>query len=167
VNEVNPESRLNQLQAMAFSGTVGGGAYQRILRLVLLVNPHDAANLALRVRKAGYRQQALMICNALARIHQLRGETLAAVCVRGDDITDFMGYYWQSGKHAISKQVKVGLARAIENLPLEQLPQYDHHRPDISLRDVMFLVHPRPRNSEQEEYWRKFLNHQLPEQEAA
>jgi 60 kDa SS-A/Ro ribonucleoprotein len=68
--------------------------------------------------------------------------------------------YWRDGKQPLSSQVKKGLAMAFDKFDAYQLAKYNRHN-EIKLKDVMFLVHPRPPQGK-EELYRQLANDTLP-----
>lgn len=68
--------------------------------------------------------------------------------------------YWADGKTPISKQVKLGLGWALQKFDEYQLAKYNRGNV-IKLRDVMFMVHAKPRDEKQAELWKRFANNQL------
>lgn len=70
-----------------------------------------------------------------------------------------MAIYWKDGRQPISKQVKIGLARAFHNFDEYQFAKYN--RPEkIKLKDVMFLVRPNP-GQLKKELFRKIADDEL------
>ncbi len=70
-------------------------------------------------------------------------QTLAAIIQRPDELTEFMAIYWKDGKQPLSKQVKLGLAKAFAKFDEYALAKYNRKK-DISLKDVLFLCHSKP-----------------------
>jgi 60 kDa SS-A/Ro ribonucleoprotein len=80
----------------------------------------------------------------------LVADTLARVIQRPDEIVEFVAIYYKLGggkKRPLSKQVKLGLARAFNKFSEYQLAKYNRDK-DIKLVDVMALVHPKPKDRE-------------------
>src|SRR3990167_9824675 len=72
-----------------------------------------------------------------------------------------MAIYWQDGKQPISKQVKLGLAKAFLKFNEYQLAKYDSKDAKVKLRDVLFLVHAKPQDKAQEKLWKRLANNDL------
>lgn len=88
-------------------------------------------------------------------------EVLENIIQRPDELTEFLSLYWKKGKTPLSKQVKKGLAAAFSKFDAYQLAKYD--RPNvIRLRDVLRLVHPKPKSVEQSEMWKQLVAGELP-----
>jgi len=65
-----------------------------------------------------------------------------------------LSLYWKDKKEPLSAQTKQGLANAFNKFDEYQLAKWNKDT-DITLRDAMFLVHPRP-----EDAWRKFTKYE-------
>lgn len=69
--------------------------------------------------------------------------TLAEVIQRPDELTEFLAIYWKDGKCPLSKQIKLGLAKAFAKFDEYALAKYNRKK-DVSLKDVLFLCHSKP-----------------------
>jgi len=86
--------------------------------------------------------------------------TLEKIIQRADELAEFLSLYWKGGKCPISKQVKKGLAKAFTKFNEYSLAKYNRQS-EIKLKDVMFMVHPKPVNQEQEDLWQKLIDEKL------
>ena len=138
---------------------------ERIAALVPKVAPAAVAALAVAARRQMHlRHCPLLLVREMARhaSHRPRvADTLDAVVRRADELTEFLALYWAEGKRPLAGQVKRGLARAFTRFDAYQLAKYDRPAP-IRLRDVMFLVHPKPRDDAQAAVWRRLADRTLP-----
>jgi hypothetical protein len=141
----------------------------RIKRLVPLCSPHDVAALAVEAReKQRLRHAPLKLVRELARDSKrcpegLVADTLARVIQRADELPEFLAMYWNGdGKKPIAKQVKKGLARAFQKFDEYQLAKYNRDNA-IKLRDVLFMVHAKPRDEAQAALWKRLVDGQLAE----
>jgi hypothetical protein len=75
------------------------------------------------------------------------GDTLAHVIQRPDEIAEFMALYWKDGKCPLAKQVKVGLARAFRKFDEYSFSKWEKADAKIKLRDVLFMVHGKPKTT--------------------
>lgn len=64
-------------------------------------------------------------------------------------------------KTPIASQVKKGLAQAFTKFDAYQLAKWDRQT-DITLRDVLFLCHAKPKNDEQATIWKQLIDGTLP-----
>ena len=123
----------------------------RIRELVHQVSLAEAASVAIEAREGmKLRHVPLLIVREMARHPWLSkdepkivSETLARVIQRADELTEFLAIYWADGKQPLSKQVKLGLAKAFQKFNEYELAKYNRDK-DIKLRDVLFLCHSKP-----------------------
>ena len=140
----------------------GESVAQRILDRAQEVSPSKVASLAVRARSEfNLRHVPLWLCVALARRGELRAETLADVIQRADEMGEFLALYWKAGRVPLSAQVKKGLALAFPKFDAYQLGKYDKDAA-VRLRDVMFLVHPKPNGEAQAATWGQLAEGTLP-----
>lgn len=90
----------------------------------------------------------LMVCGLLARGARVRS-LITELITRPDDMTELLSVYWDGGKQPLAKQLQRGLADAFQKFDAYQLAKYKGERRKVSLRDVMFLVRPKPKDAEQ------------------
>lgn len=126
----------------------------RIASLVRVCSPPDIAALALEVRsQLNLRHVPLLLLRELAchpdraRFPQVVSQALAATIQRPDEIPEFLRIYWKDGRRPISKQVKRGLAWALKKFNEYSISKYKAEGTELSIRDVMFLVHAKPKDS--------------------
>lgn len=150
----------------------GESIADRIGALVPKVDPEAVAAMAVRAREAmKLRHAPLLLVREMAR-HEghkaLVADTLARVIQRPDEMTEFLAIYWadvlgpmeQRKKRAVSAQVKKGLAKAFAKFDPYQLAKYDRDGA-VRLRDVLFLVHPKPKDADQEKAWKALVDGKL------
>ncbi len=104
------------------------------------------------------RHVPLLVARELAR-HGYQGTAslLADIIQRPDELTEFMAIYWADGKTPVSAQVKKGLAKAFVKFNSYQLGKYN--RPNaIKLRDVLFISHAKPKDTEQADMWKRLVD---------
>lgn len=130
--------------------------------LVAKADPTFVELLAETARKQfKLRHVPLLLARELARKGKLRADALNAVIQRPDEMSEFLSLYWKDGKTPISNQVKKGLTKAFGKFNVYQLAKWDKNSAAISMRDVMFLTHPKPINQEQAILFNKIANNQL------
>lgn len=144
----------------------GGEAIaDRIVALAGAVAPQAVADLAVEARERfKLRHAPLILLTVLARTGSgtpLVARTIERVIQRADELTEFLALYWRNGRRPLAKQVKVGLARAFTRFDAYQLAKYDRDGP-VKLRDVLFLVHAKPKDDEQAALWKQVADRSLP-----
>ena len=144
----------------------------RIKQLVPRVEPERVAALAITAREdMKLRHAPLLVLREMARHATHRGlvaDTLVRVIQRPDEMTELLAIYWadalgpmqQRKKQPISAQIKKGLARAVTKFDAYQLAKYDRDGA-VRIRDVLFLVHAKPKDAEQEKVWKQLVEGEL------
>jgi 60 kDa SS-A/Ro ribonucleoprotein len=144
----------------------------RIKQLVPLVEPERASALAITAREdMKLRHAPLLVLREMARHATHRGlvaDTLVRVIQRPDEMTELLAIYWadalgpmqQRKRQPISAQIKKGLARAVTKFDAYQLAKYDRDGA-VRIRDVLFLVHAKPKDAEQEKVWKQLVEGEL------
>ncbi len=143
----------------------GQAIADRIAALAADVDPAVVAALAIEARESfKLRHAPLMLLCALARTGSgtsLVSETIARVIQRADELAEFLSLYWRGGRKPLSKQMKKGLAAAFAKFDAYQLAKYDRDGP-VKLRDVLFLVHAKPKDEAQAALWKQVAERSLP-----
>lgn len=136
----------------------------RISSLVPAVDPEKVRDIAVEARRdMNLRHAPLLIARAMVlseRHRPLVAETLEKIIQRPDELSEFLAIYWKDGRVPLAAQVKKGLARAFAKFDEYQLSKYNG-KAAIRLRDVMFLVHPKPADKAQEEMWKRLVAGEL------
>jgi len=127
------------------------------------VSPQVLAQVAIEARsQQNLRHVPLLLAALLAkRGGSVVSSTIEQVIQRADELSEFLSLYWRNGKTPIAKQVKKGLASAFTKFDAYQLAKYDRAKA-IRLRDVLFMVHAKPKNEQQAEVWKKLVDGTLP-----
>jgi len=120
--------------------------YLRTLPIMLLVE--STAHPATRAFVRRYTPSIVRRADELA-------EAVAAFKHRYGDIGD------KSKKGMLSNPLKRGLADAFQNFNEYQLSKYDRDG-EVKLRDVLRIVHPKPRDKAQAELWKRVIERSLP-----
>lgn len=144
----------------------------RIKALVPKVAPAKVAELAIEAREVmKLRHAPLLVIREMARSEKHRGlvaDTLARVIQRPDEMTELLAIYWadalgpmqQRKRQPVSAQVKKGLARALTKFDAYQLAKWDRDGA-VRIRDVLFLVHAKPKDAEQAKVWKQLVDGEL------
>lgn len=144
----------------------------RIKALVPKVAPAKVAQLAIEAREVmKLRHAPLLVIREMARNEKHRAlvaDTLVRVIQRPDEMTELLAIYWadalgpmqQRKRQPVSAQVKKGLARALTKFDAYQLAKWDRDGA-VRIRDVLFLVHAKPRDAEQAKVWKQLVDGEL------
>lgn len=156
----------------------GASIASRIAELIPKIEPAAVAMLACEARDRLYlRHVPLFVVEQLSRIKgngALVRETLAHVIQRADELAEFLAIYNKDHlaahqaaktdkifKHKpLSAGVKLGLAKAFGKFNEYSLAKYDREGM-FTLRDVMRLVHPRPKDEVQAALWKRAIDGKL------
>jgi len=136
-----------------------------IANLIPQVRPLECAKIAIEARtEQKLRHVPLYIARVMSNLdtHKyLVGWLLPQIVQRADELAEFLAIYWKDGKQSLSKQVKLGLAKAFENFNEYQFAKYRGEGKEIKLRDVLQLVHPRPKDQKTSALYKKILDNTL------
>jgi 60 kDa SS-A/Ro ribonucleoprotein len=145
---------------------------ERIKTLVPQVDPARVAALAIEAREVmKLRHAPLLVVREMARHEKHRllvADTLERVIQRPDEMMELLAIYWadalgpmqQRKRQPVSAQVKKGLARALTKFDAYQLAKYDRDGA-VRIRDVLFLVHAKPKDADQEKVWKQLVDGEL------
>jgi 60 kDa SS-A/Ro ribonucleoprotein len=165
--DVKRELRRTVLTCLLWEDTFyekGNDIAKRIAELVAKSKPEDVAALAREARdKMQLRHAPLFVTRELARragAGPLVAETLEHVIQRADELGEFVALYWKEMKQPLSAGVKRGLAQAFTKFDAYQLAKYNRDSV-VTLRDVLFLCHAKPKDAEQEAVWKKLVENTL------
>jgi 60 kDa SS-A/Ro ribonucleoprotein len=171
-------SKKMELYTAAVTSTLSDNFYEssddrveRIRNLVSQCNPVFVAKLAVYTREQMYlRSMPLVLTVELAKVH--RGDNLVSkltgrVVKRVDEITELLAYYQLANQregtkklNKLSKQIKVGLGIAFNKFDEYQFSKYDRDG-EVSLKDALFLVHPKRSTPENKELFDKIIKDEL------
>jgi hypothetical protein len=149
----------------------GDSIAQRIADLVPKVDPQKVAHLAVEAREKMFLRHApLWLVRQLARVKAhpmdqvqigtLVAHTLEQVIQRADELGEFVSLYWKEKKEPLSAGVKRGLAAAFRKFDAYALGKYNRDNA-VKLRDVLFLCHAKPKDTEQAFLWKKLVEKTL------
>lgn len=142
----------------------GKNIADRIAESCLKVSPQFVADLAIEARSSFHlRHVPLLLLARLVSTHGtgLTADAICKVIQRPDEMCELLAIYWKDGRRPLTRPLKSGLAAAFRKFTPHQLAKYHGKKNGISLRDVMFLVHPKPESEEQAAAWRKLANGEL------
>jgi hypothetical protein len=135
---------------------------ERIANLILEVGQSKVLDLAIEARdKFHLRHVPLFILREAARYGWKISGPLTHVIQRPDEITEFFAMYRGSLKEPLTRQAKKGLAEAFKKFNEYQLAKYNSGKREVTLKKVMFMVHPKPKDKTQEILWKKLIEDNL------
>lgn len=125
----------------------------QIRQLVPRVPANKVAQIATEARRdQKLRHVPLLIAAEMCKYDSHKKfvrEVVSSVCTRPDQMGELLSLYWNGSKTPIAKQLKLGLSDAFNRFDEYQLAKWNRDA-DIKLRDVMFLVHPKPEQGKEE-----------------
>ena len=149
-------------------------ADQKLDRIRSLIAGNDAAfvaRLAVYAReKMNLRSIPLVLAVELARLHKgddLVSRMVARIIQRADEITELLAFYAISNERAgvkqlnkLSKQLQKGLSEAFNNFDEYQFAKYNRNGA-ITLKDALFVIHPRAKDEAQQALFDKIAKDEL------
>ena len=87
--------------------------------------------------------------------------TLRNIVIRPDDITEIMSCYLSLYGKPFPNAMKREIANVIQNFDEYQLAKYNGGNRELKFRDVLRIVHPTPKDAQQEALFGKILNDTL------
>ena len=142
----------------------GQKVVDEIVRLIPLCDPMDVANLTIEARTMQkLRHTPLFLAVQMCKHDATRPyvkDVLPKIVTRADMLTDFMALYWMDGKCPICNAAKQGLREAFHNFKEYHFAKYDRDA-EIKLRDVMFMVRPKPANQLEAVLYKKIADRTL------
>ncbi len=144
---------------------------QRIQNLIAKNDSEFVAKLAVYARKEMHlRSVPLVLATELAKRvsgNDLVSKTVEKTVQRADEITELLAYYQLANErkdtkklNRLSKQVQKGLAKSFNNFDEYQLAKYNR-KTEVSLRDALFLVHPKAKDENQQVIFNKIASDTL------
>ncbi|MEO7312456.1 MAG: TROVE domain-containing protein [Chitinophagaceae bacterium] len=144
---------------------------QRIKELIAKNNADFVAKLAVYTREQMHlRTVPLVLTVELAKL-QSGNSTVSKltnrVVQRADEITELLAYYALANERTevkklnkLSKQLQKGLAEAFNKFDAYQLAKYNRDG-DVTLKDALFLVHPKAKDEAQQVLFNKIVKDEL------
>lgn len=145
---------------------------KRIAELIGKVSAEFVAKLAIYTRTEMHlRSVLLLLIVLLAKAHRgdnLVAKTIERVVLRADEIMELLMCYQlfnpSEGRKKLgrlSHQVQTGLQRAFNNFDEYQFAKYNRNNIEVKLRDALFVVHPKAKDSNQQAIFNKIANNCL------
>lgn len=143
----------------------GSSVAKNIRELIPQVDPETVAQIAVEAKLVQkLRHVPLYMAAVMAGLEthkHLVANLLENILVRPDEFAEFLAIYWKSKRVPVSAQIKRGLANAFNKFNEYQFAKYRGNRNEIKLRDVVRIVHPKPRTQEQSVLFRKIVEDSL------
>lgn len=135
-----------------------------IIDKVVEVNPGFIANLCIYARKEMHlRTISHVLIAALAKSNVGKPyvrKTMGKVIERVDDMTETLAYYINAYGKPIPNSMKKGIADKLLTFDEYQLAKYNRSN-SIKLRDLICLVHPKAKNEDQNDMFKRLLEDKL------
>ncbi|WP_276875464.1 TROVE domain-containing protein [Chryseobacterium joostei] len=143
----------------------GNERLERIQSLIKKNDPEFVAKLAVYARKDMYlRSIPLVLATELAREtsgSDLVSKTVDGVVQRADEITELLAYYQLANERTetkklnrLSKQIQKGLIKSFNKFDEYQFAKYNR-KGEVTLKDALFLVHPKAKDEAQQTIFNK------------
>lgn len=144
----------------------GSDVAERISRLLPECTTQEIHELVIATAEdAKLRKLPLFLILELAKLKRPnRGirELTARIIRRPDQMSDMLEILWKDNPNApIPNGVRRGMADAFRRFSDYSLAKYKGRRSDVSLRDVIRLVRPKPTNETQAALWGRLVNDTL------
>lgn len=139
----------------------GDDSADNISALVPKVSPRTVAEIAKEARTKQYlRHMPLYLVREMAKHDSHRAlvqSTLPEVIQRADELSEFLAIYWKDKKQPLAAGVRKGLAKALAKFNEFQLSRYAGESKNVKLKDVIKLVHPKPKTKAQAMLWKSVI----------
>lgn len=137
---------------------------KRISDIIPQCNPQDVLDLALEVKTKGkLRHTPLYLLIELIKTRKGGVDISGAVdklITRSDELIEILAIYWKDGKNPLPAKLKKGLCNAFYKFNEYNFSRVPKDK-DVKLRDVLRLVHPKPKTDEQALLWKKIITGEL------
>lgn len=123
-------------------------------------DPEFLCKLACYARNEGNLRSVshVLICVIAHEASTYTRAAIRNVCIRPDDITEIMACYLSMYGKPFPNAMKREIAEVIQKYDEYQLAKYTGEKKSVSLRDVLRITHPVPRNEETAALFRKVLD---------
>lgn len=140
----------------------GKSSHEALVEAVNNVSPAFAAQVAKDAKtKYKLRHVPLAIILALVAKGKANAQDITDVITRADEMGELLAQYNKDGKKPLANCLKKGIAKAFHKFDEYQFAKNDKNNAAYSVRDVMFLVHPKPTSEDQAVLFKKIANQEL------
>ena len=167
VNNISANDKLKRLTFahMLFEDQFyidGQSSAELLKNAVNNVSPAFAVEVAKQAKTAyKLRHVPLMIMSTLAANGKANAKDITDIITRADEMGELLAIYNKDGKKPIPNQLKKGIARAFHKFDEFQLAKNDKNSAAYSVRDVMFLTHPKPQSDVEAALFKRIANQEL------
>ena len=135
---------------------------KRIKDLVAIVRPDIVADIAIEAKtRFNLRHVPLLLISFMAEVPECKQyirQVIREVIRRPDEMGELLALYYNGTDRGkpLANSIRRGIADVFGKFNEYQLAKYN--RPGgITLRDVLFLTHPKPANENQDILWKKLI----------
>ena len=134
---------------------------KQTIQRVIKSDPQFVANLAVFARREFNMRSVSHVLTAYLA-HEVEGKpytrnTVKAVSLRGDDVTEIMACYLSMFGKPIPNALKKGINDVLQKFDAYTLAKYKGDGKTVKMRDLLCLCRPTPTNKEQSEMWKRLL----------
>jgi hypothetical protein len=138
---------------------------QETIKSVIATDPKFVANLAVFARREFNMRSVAHILTAYLA-HEVEGKpytrnTVKAVSLRGDDVTEIMACYLNLFGKPIPNALKKGVNDVLQGFDEYTLAKYKGEGKAVKMRDLLCLCRPTPKDEAQSKMWNRLLNNEL------
>jgi len=138
----------------------GSDLADRIATLCTHVKPEDVAALAVKARTdLKLRHVPLFLCVQLLKrkAGSIAGHTIGQVVQRADEMGELIALYRKDKRVPLAAQLKKALAKVFPTFSAYNLAKWNGDAA-VKLRDVLFMVHPKPKDEAQATTWKQLID---------
>lgn len=124
--------------------------------------PIDALRIAQEARHNHNLRHAPLLCvvGAMASTSKNVADVIQGICTRPDDLTEIFSIYRKYNSGAFAHSLKKGVGRAFNRFDEYQLAKYNRKK-EFTLKDLLHICHPHPKDEAQSTLFNKLLNDSL------
>ena len=138
---------------------------QETIKSVIKTDPQFISNLAVFARREFNMRSVSHVLTAYLA-HEVEGKpytrnTVRAVSLRGDDVTEIMACYLSLFGKPIPNALKKGINDVLQVFDEYTLAKYKGSGKEVKMRDLLCLCRPTPKTADQSALWKRCLNNEL------
>ena len=135
----------------------------RIAELISKVSAQKVCDLAIEARQnMKLRHVPLWMLRCVGHNSpKTIADVLPKVIQRPDELGEFLALWNKDKKHRVPRSIRRGLANALRNFNEYSLAKFDKNSAAYSLRDVLRIIHAKPKNEVESALWKKITKNEL------